>query len=123
MTGSEKQPTHKFTRRQRNQASRYVYSLLGVGAVVLLVVGTVAFHYIEGWSWVDSFYFSAVAGTTVGFGDLTPSTDLSKLFSVVYIFVGIGIIGTFLDQRLKYHGVVKRQTEKAISKAQEKNQT
>ena len=88
-----------------------------------MVVGTVAFHYIEGWSWVDSFYFSAVAGTTVGFGDLTPSTDLSKLFSVVYIFVGIGIIGTFLDQRLKYHGVVKRQTEKAISKAQEKNQT
>jgi hypothetical protein len=121
MTGPEKS-THTFSRRQRNQASRYVYSLLGVGAVMLLVMGTVAFHYMEGWSWVDSFYFSAVAGTTVGFGDLTPSTDLSKLFSVVYIFVGIGIIGTFLDQRLKYHGVVKRRTEKAISKAKEKNQ-
>ena len=108
--------THTYSRHQRDQASRYVYSLLGVGAVVLLVVGTVAFHYLEGWGWIDSFYFSAIAGTTVGFGDLSPSTDLSKLFSVVYIFVGIGILGTFLDQRLKYHGVVRKQTKRAIDK-------
>jgi len=115
MTGPGR-PTHKFTKRQRFRASNYVYNLLGIAAVLLLVVGTVAFHYMEGWSWVDSFYFSAVAGTTVGFGDLTPSTDISKLFSVAYIFVGIGIIGTFLNQRLKYHGVVRKQTEKAIGK-------
>lgn len=110
-------PSHRYTKRQRIRASNYVYNLLGIAAVLLLVVGTVAFHYLEGWSWVDAFYFSAVAGTTVGFGDLTPSTDASKLFSVLYIFAGIGIIGTFLNERLKYHGVVRKQTEKAISKA------
>ena len=59
-----------------------------------MAAGTVTFHYIEGWSWVDSFYFSSVAGTTVGFGDLAPTTDTSKLVSVVYIFFGVGILGS-----------------------------
>ena len=80
-------------------------------------VATVVFHYLEGWGWVDSFYFSAIAGTTVGFGDLSPTTDASKLFSVVYIFVAIGVIGTFLEQRLKYHGVIRNRAEKAVTNA------
>jgi hypothetical protein len=107
---------------KRSVASRYAYHILGGAAVLLLVVGTVVFHYIEGWSWVDSFYFSAIAGTTVGFGDLAPTTDVSKLFSVLYIFFGIGVIGTFLDQRLRYHGVVRKQTEKAVSQATDADQ-
>jgi len=109
---------HRFTDRQRTKVSKVAYAFLGLAAVGLLAGGTVTFHYIEGWSWVDSFYFSSVAGTTVGFGDLSPTTDVSKLVSVVYIFLAISILGTFLDQRLKYHGsFVKNQTEKAIGKA------
>jgi len=57
----------------------------------------------DDWSWVDSFYFSVVAVTTVGFGDFAPTTDGSKLFAVVYILVGISIVATFLDARLKRH--------------------
>lgn len=90
---------------------KYAYHFLALAAVSALVVGTVAYHYIEGWSWVDAFYFSAVAGSTVGFGDLTPTTDGSKLFTVLYVFSSIAIIGTFLNERLKYHGVVRRRTE------------
>lgn len=93
---------------------KYAYHFLAVAAVLVLVVGTVAYHYIEGWSWVDSFYFSAVAGSTVGFGDLAPSTDGSKLFTVFYIFSSIAILGTFLNERLKYHGVVRRRTEMKV---------
>ena len=62
------------------------------------------FRWLEDdWSWVDSFYFSVVAVTTVGFGDFAPTTDASKLFAVFYILVGISIIATFLDARLKRH--------------------
>jgi hypothetical protein len=107
----------------RPDGSRTAYRLLGVAAVLLLASGTVAFHAMEGWSWVDSFYFSAIAGTTVGFGDLTPTTDVSKLFSVLYIFVAVGILGTFLDKRLQYHGVVRRETERVIAKAPDDGQT
>ena len=114
--------TPTLTKRQRWEGSRYAYQMLGAMAVLLVAVATVVFHYLESWSWVDSFYFSAIAGTTVGFGDLSPTTDASKLFSVLYIFFAIGIIGTFLEQRMRYHGVIKNRAEKAISKASDENQ-
>jgi hypothetical protein len=62
-------------------------------------VGTVVYHLLEGWSWVDSLYFCTACVTTVGFGDLTPTSDAARLFTVVYIFAGIAVIGTFLDAR------------------------
>ena len=61
------------------------------------------FSLLEDWSIVDSLYFSVVTATTVGFGDLTPSTDGAKLFTIVYIISGISIIGKFLDARFKKH--------------------
>jgi voltage-gated potassium channel Kch len=46
---------------------------------------------------VDAFYFSVTTLTTVGLGDLSPKTTVGKLFTVVYIFAGIGIILAFID--------------------------
>lgn len=105
--------TLQATDKQRRDSiwRKYAYHILGGAAVLVLIVGTVAYHYIEGWSWIDSFYFSAIAGSTVGFGDLVPSTDASKLFTILYVFSAIGILGTFLDQRLRHHGVVKKRTD------------
>ena len=82
----------------------HLYKILSVSALLLLGVGSVGYHFLEGWSWVDSLYFSVVAVTTVGFGDLSPSTDPSKLFTVGYILVGIGIITTYLNARLQQRG-------------------
>lgn len=82
----------------------HLYKILSVSALLLLAVGTVGYHLLERWSWVDSLYFSVVAVTTVGFGDLSPSTDPSKLFTVGYILVGIGIITTYLNARLQQRG-------------------
>jgi len=78
------------------------YTALGAAAAALVALGTVVFHWLEDdWSWVDSFYFSVVAVTTVGFGDFTPTTDASKLFAVLYILVGISIVATALNGRLR----------------------
>lgn len=60
-------------------------------AVLILLSGTVFYRSIEGWSWIDALYFSVATVSTVGFGDLSPRTDIGKLFTVVYIFVGVGI--------------------------------
>ena len=82
---------------------RHTYKALAAGAVFLVTCGTVIFSLLEDWSIVDSFYFSVVTATTVGFGDITPDTDGAKLFTVVYIIFGISIIGTYLDARYKKH--------------------
>jgi hypothetical protein len=82
---------------------RHSNPILGGSALGVLATGTVVYRLIEDWSWVDAFYFSAVALTTVGFGDLSPSSDGSKLFTVVYIFTGIAIISVFINERLKHN--------------------
>jgi hypothetical protein len=81
----------------------HFYKLLVASALGLVGLGTVVYRYIEDWSWVDSFYFSVVTIATVGFGDLTPTTDGGKLFTVFYIVVGISIFTTYLNARLKVH--------------------
>lgn len=79
------------------------YRNLLVTTVFMIVVGTFVYHKLENWSWVDSFYFSVVALTTVGFGDLTPQTDLGKLFTVIYLITGVGLILTFIDIVYKHY--------------------
>ena len=82
---------------------RHADRILAASVVLWLAMATVVFCALEDWSWVDSFYFSAVAVTTVGFGDLAPTTDISKLFTVFYILGGISIVTLFLNERLKRH--------------------
>ncbi len=80
------------------------YNRLRIAALVLLVTGTIVYHLLENWSWVDSLYFSTVALTTVGFGDLTPTSDAAKLFTVVYLLSGVTILVSFLNARLARRG-------------------
>ncbi|WP_367396959.1 potassium channel family protein [Ruegeria atlantica] len=52
------------------------------------------YRYVEGWSWLDSIYFSVVTISTVGFGDFSPETAAGKIFTIFYIIVGLGIFVT-----------------------------
>ncbi|MBI2129492.1 two pore domain potassium channel family protein [Candidatus Woesearchaeota archaeon] len=58
----------------------------------ILLTGATVYHNLERWSWVDSFYFSATTLTTVGFGDLHPTTDASKIFTIFYVIVGVSVV-------------------------------
>lgn len=79
-----------------------------VTAMVTIAVGTVVYMYLEGWSPIDAFYFSVVTLATVGFGDLHPTTDPAKLFTVLYIISGLGIIAAFLSELTKYRSSGRR---------------
>ena len=69
------------------------YSLLS-----LLVSGSLFYTAVEGWSLVDSLYFSVMTLSTVGYGDFHPSTTLGKIFTVFYIVVGAGIFVAFITK-------------------------
>lgn len=71
-------------------------SLMGA-SIFILFGGALFYHFIEGWTYLDSLYFSAITLTTIGYGDFSPQTDLGKIFTIVYIGIGVGLILTFVN--------------------------
>ena len=67
-------------------------------ALSMLVLGTLVYHWLEGWSYLDSLYFCVISLATVGYGDLTPTTPLAKIFTMIYIINGIGILLALFDR-------------------------
>ncbi|HLY77112.1 MAG TPA: hypothetical protein VKT21_04440 [Thermoplasmata archaeon] len=73
---------------------RLVYSLLGIG--VVLVAGAVGFHLIAGLDAVDSIYFESMLATGQG-PPLTLTTGTAKIFASIMAFVSVGsVVSTLL---------------------------
>jgi voltage-gated potassium channel len=72
-------------------------ALLKYLAFLVLLVGvyTVIFHLIklhvegEEHSWITGLYWTLVVMTTLGFGDITFTSDLGRLFSIVVLLSGV----------------------------------
>ena len=65
---------------------------------VLVTCGTVFFHFVEGWSWLDSYFFAVVTLSTVGYGSLVPVTAAGKIGTTVFIFLGLGVFAMTIQQ-------------------------
>lgn len=75
-----------------------VFRALGFLLIVATAIGAAFFRLVEGWSWLDSAYFSIVSMTTVGDANMAPSTGLSKVFTMVYSVAGIGLMLAFVSR-------------------------
>lgn len=80
------------------------YRLLVVVTIFTLSLGTVVYHFVEHFKWVDAYYFSVITLATVGYGDFTPHTTFGKIFTTAYIFVGVGIVTTFISYTIRRRG-------------------
>ena len=59
-----------------------------------LVIGTIVFKYTENYGWRDAFYFAVTTFTTVGYGDLFPTSDAARIFNIFYILFGLSVVAT-----------------------------
>lgn len=68
--------------------------LLGVAGLLLtcVVAGTLGYHFIEGWSLFDGFYMSVITLATVGYGETHPLSPAGRIFTMVLIMGGIGMV-------------------------------
>ncbi len=77
----------------------------------IVLSGTVFYTVMEKWSIIDSMYFSIMTIATIGYGDLAPTTPLSKIFTIVMALAGIGVfvgIVTKLAQGLAEKSIEKK---------------
>lgn len=83
---------------------------LSLTIILVLMIGTVIFAFLENWSIADSFYFVTMTATTVGYGDLVPTSTASKIVTIVY---SLSIVPFVL---YTFSVVAKYQTEKVYKK-------
>lgn len=95
--------------------------------LVLLLGGMLGYNRLEGWRYLDALYFSAYTLTTVGYGDFVPKTDMGKIFTIGYVFFGVGtalyglsILGAyFVERREKeFYGRWSERTEGILRNTQ-----
>ena len=78
---------------------RLVSALTIVGTLIFIIAaGTVFFRYIEGWSWLDAYFFTVVTLSTVGYGSLVPETAAGKIGTTVMILVGLSVFVAAIQQ-------------------------
>lgn len=67
--------------------------LILIAFVLLLGLGIVGYKFILNVSFIDALYMTVITISTVGFGEVGTTSHLSEIFSVIMIFLGVGIVG------------------------------
>jgi voltage-gated potassium channel len=84
---------HRETRANLRALVKYLVLLLA-----LITLYAVLFHVIklrvegEQHSWITGFYWTLVVMTTLGFGDITFTSDIGRLFSILVLLSGVFLL-------------------------------
>ncbi|KAF8115144.1 hypothetical protein N665_0030s0177 [Sinapis alba] len=99
-------PIHQQTDLESSRSVvRQAFALL----VVYLSLGVLIYwlnrdHYVVNQTHpvVDALYFCIVTMCTIGYGDITPNSVVTKLFSIMFVLVGFGFIDILLSGMVSY---------------------
>lgn len=83
----------ELMKAEEEEHKRFHRRIIYIVLVILLFLfgGATFYYYVEKWRYLDALYFSAYTMTTVGYGDITPKTDIGKIFTIFYVFAGAAI--------------------------------
>lgn len=65
--------------------------------VVILGFGTLGYKLLTEWTWFDSFYFTLITITTIGYTEPAGLTENGRYFGTLLIVVGVGTLGYALS--------------------------
>ena len=90
---------------QTRSSSGLLKAAIALAAVILL--GTIGYARLEGWTWFDAFYMTIMTITTVGQGEARPLDTNGKWLTIVVVAVGFGVL-TYTVLRLMAYMVEGR---------------
>jgi voltage-gated potassium channel len=82
-------------------------------AFIIMAIGAALYHWLEGWGWLDSFYFVVITLATIGYGDFAPTTPLTKVITIFYGLNGVIILLMLFDvvRRVRRWDLIERSEE------------
>lgn len=97
--------------------------LIGAALLLLALVGTAGFHFIEGWSWFDGLYMVVTTFSTIGYQEVHPLSHAGRMFNLALIVCGVSLvflgIGALTQALLEFElgsFFGKRKMEREISR-------
>ena len=60
--------------------------------ILVFTIGTLGFHFIEGWTYFEAFFMTLITVSTIGYGELHPLSQLGRYFDVFIIMMGVGTV-------------------------------
>ena len=59
-------------------------------AILIFLMGTSGYYFIEDWNFIDSAYMTAITLSTVGFTEIHEISTAGRIFTMILIFTGVG---------------------------------
>lgn len=66
--------------------------------VIVFIIGSVGYHFIEGMNFFDGFYMTFITITTIGFAELKNLTNTGRVLTMIIFVMGIGVISYIASQ-------------------------
>ncbi len=73
------------------KTNNFNYTLIATVTTIFIGAGLISIA--ENMSFEDAVWWSFVTATTVGYGDISPSTNIGRVIACILMLVGIGFIG------------------------------
>ena len=86
------------TTQEIRQSLQFTMGQCIAAIIVYLLVGVIAYTLLlePNWTFIDSLYFTVTTISTVGYGDLTPTTVWSRNFTALFALGGVSCLGVVL---------------------------
>jgi len=72
-----------------------------LGLLIMVLAGGVLIAYLDGITIVDGLYLAFITALTIGYGEITPESAVSKALAIVIGFIGILFTGIVVAVTLK----------------------